>query len=190
MGKGLPRNMERRMTASATPKRFDPPPPTMTRADFIARFGGVYEHFPQIAEAAWDRGLTPAEDTAEGLAAAMADIAAAMDDAQKLALIRNHPDLAGKAAVAGELTEASKSEQAGAGLANCTPEEFARFQELNDAYKRKFGFPFILAVGGRNRHEILAAFEARIENDRDTEFRTAPAEIDKIARLRLEAMAG
>jgi OHCU decarboxylase len=189
MGKGLPRNMERRMNAGAAPNRFDPPPRTMTRGDFIARFGGVYEHFPRIAEAAWDRGLTPAEDTPDGLAAAMADVAAALGDADKLTLIRNHPDLAGKAAIAGDLTEASQSEQAGAGLANCRPEEFARFQELNAVYNQKFGFPFILAVGGRNRQEILAAFEARIANDRETELRSALEQIDKIARLRLEVMA-
>jgi OHCU decarboxylase len=177
------------MTDNAVPKRLDPPPRTMSRADFVAKFGGVYEHFPEIAAAAYDKGLSEAEDTAEGLAAAMATAAGAMDKERKLALIRRHPDLAGKAAVAGELTAASKSEQAGAGLANCTPEEFARFQELNAAYKEKFGFPFILAVGGRNRQEILAAFEERVRNDRDAEFKTALAQIDRIALLRLNAMA-
>ncbi len=170
-------------------RRFDPPPRLMAREGFVAKFGGVYEHFPEIAAAGWDRGLTKAEDTPEGLAAAMADVAAELDEAEKLALIRNHPDLAGKAAVAGELTDASRTEQAGAGLDQCTPDELRRFQELNDAYKGKFGFLFILAVGGRNRHEILAAFEARIANDRETELRTALSEIDNIARLRLEAMA-
>jgi 2-oxo-4-hydroxy-4-carboxy-5-ureidoimidazoline decarboxylase len=74
-------------------------------------------------------------------------------------------------------------------LDRCSPEEFARFQALNHAYKEKFAFPFILAVAGKTRHDILAAFERRIENDRETEFRTALAEIDKIARIRLEAMA-
>jgi 2-oxo-4-hydroxy-4-carboxy-5-ureidoimidazoline decarboxylase len=162
---------------------YDPPPRAMPRADFVARFGGVYEHFPQIAERTWDRGLTEAEDTAEGLAAAIGED-------EKLALIRNHPDLAGRAAVAGELTDASKAEQAGAGLDQCTPEEFARFQELNAAYKAKFGFPFILAVGGRGRHEILAAFEARIANHRDTELNIALQQIDRIARLRLDMLAG
>ena len=154
----------------------------MTRSDFVARFGGVYEHSPWIAEALHARGLTPAEDAPEGLAAAMAEVLASADEAAKLALIRAHPDLAGRAAIAGDLTDASKSEQAGAGLDRCTPEEYRRFQELNDAYKAKFGFPFILAVAGKTRHDILAAFEARIGNDRDMEFRTALAEIDKIAR--------
>jgi OHCU decarboxylase len=161
----------------------------MSRNAFVETFGGVYEHFPRVAEATFDCGLTAAEDTPEGLAAAMAKTAAGLDDAAKVALIRNHPDLAGKAAIAGKLTSASKSEQSGAGLANCTPEEFRRFQELNDAYKKRFGFPFILAVGGRTRQEILATFEARMGNERDAEFATALAEIDKIARLRLESMS-
>jgi 2-oxo-4-hydroxy-4-carboxy-5-ureidoimidazoline decarboxylase len=189
LGKGLRRNMEKGM-AERPVKPYDPAPRAMSRAAFVARFGGVYEHFPQIAERAWDRGLSEAEDTAGGLAAAMASIAVALDEEEKLALIRNHPDLAGKAAVAGELTAASKSEQADAGLDQCTPEEFARFQELNAAYRAKFGFPFILAVGGRGRREILAAFEARVENDRDTELRTALQQIDRIARLRLDMLAG
>jgi OHCU decarboxylase len=106
----------------------------------------------------------------------------------KLALIRAHPDLAGRAAIAGDLTASSRSEQSGAGLDQCTPEEYRRFHELNAAYKRKFGFPFILAVAGKGRHEILAAFEARVDNDRDREFDTAIAEINKIALRRLEAM--
>ena len=159
----------------------------MQREAFVEKFGGVYEHFPEIAEAAWAR-LTPQTDTPEGLAAALAELAAALDDEAKLKLIRNHPDLAGRLGVA-ELTAASRSEQAGAGLDQCTPEEFRRFQELNDAYKEKFAFPFILAVAGKNRHDILAAFERRVKNDRGTEFRTALAEIDKIARIRLEGLA-
>jgi 2-oxo-4-hydroxy-4-carboxy-5-ureidoimidazoline decarboxylase len=168
---------------------FDPLPRNMSRAAFVERFGGVYEHFPQIAEATHDRGLTEREDTAEGLAAAMATTAAGLDEASKLALICNHPDLAGKAAIGGQLTAASKSEQSGAGLADCTADEFRRFQDLNDAYKKKFGFPFILAVGGRNRQQILTAFEQRVANERDAEFRTALAEIDRIAQLRLESMS-
>jgi OHCU decarboxylase len=178
------------MTQSPAEKRFDPPPRGMTREEFLSRFGGVYEHSPWIAEAVWRRGLTPAEDTPQGLAAALAAVVHGADDDSKLALIRAHPDLAGRAAVAGDLTAASRSEQAGAGLDRCSPEEFRRFHELNDAYKEKFGFPFILAVAGKTRQDILAAFEARLGNDRETEFRTALAEIDKIARLRLEVMAG
>jgi OHCU decarboxylase len=170
-------------------RRFDPPPRAMDYSAFVAKFGGVYEHFPEIAMRAFGNGLSPETDTPEGLAGTMAAVAASLDRAAKLKLIRNHPDLAGKAAIAGELTEASKSEQAGAGLADCTPEEFARFQALNDAYKEKFGFPFVIAVAGLDRQAILDAFERRIENGVGQEFSEALAEIDKIARLRLETLA-
>jgi OHCU decarboxylase len=177
------------MTHSAVKRRFHPPPRDMSRQEFVGRFGGVYEHSPWIAEVVYDRGLRPAEDTPDGLAVALAAVLASAGDDAKLALIRAHPDLAGRAAIAGDLTAASKSEQAGAGLDRCTPEEYRRFQELNEAYKQKFGFPFIHAIAGKSRRDILAAFEARIENDPGTEFRTALAEIDAIARLRLQAMA-
>jgi 2-oxo-4-hydroxy-4-carboxy-5-ureidoimidazoline decarboxylase len=177
------------MNETAKPRRFDPAPRSMDHRAFVEKFGGVYEHFPEIAMRAFGNGLTPATDTSEGLSAAMAKVAASLDNPAKLQLIRNHPDLAGRVGIA-DLTASSRSEQSGAGLDRCTPEEFARFQELNDAYNRKFEFPFILAVAGKNRQEILAAFESRIHNDPDTEFRTALAEIDKIARIRLDALAG
>ena len=177
------------MTQGSGHEKFEPPPREMTRQDFVALFGGVYEHSSWIAEAVHERGLTAAEDTPDGLAAAMAAIVAAAADEAKLALIRAHPDLAGRAAIAGDLTAASRSEQVGAGLDRCTPEEYRRFQELNEAYKQRFGFPFILAVAGKTRHDILAAFETRSRNDPETEFAAALAEIDKIARLRLAAMA-
>lgn len=173
----------------AKPGGLDPPPRALERDAFVARYGGVYEHSPWIAEALFARGLTEAEDTDAGLAAALAAEVAEADDAARLALIRAHPALAGRAAIAGELTASSRSEQAGAGLDRCTPEEFARFQALNAAYARKFGFPFIIAVAGHDRRSILAAFEARLDNDPDTEFRTALAAINAIARLRLIAMA-
>jgi 2-oxo-4-hydroxy-4-carboxy-5-ureidoimidazoline decarboxylase len=102
-------------------------------------------------------------------------------------LIKAHPDLAGRAAIAGELTEASNEEQASAGIDQCSPEEFARFQDLNERYKAKFDFPFVMAVRKSNRHEILVAFETRLSNDPDDEFEQAIAEIHKIARLRLAA---
>ncbi len=170
-------------------RHFDPPPRKMEYAAFVDKFGGVYEHFPEIAMRAFGNGLSSETDTPEGLAAAMAEVAAALDHPAKLKLIGNHPDLAGRLAI-GELTAASRSEQAGAGLDQCTPDEFLRFQDLNETYKAKFGFPFILAVSGKTRGDILAAFEKRIDNDSETEFRAALSEIDKIARIRLEAMAG
>jgi OHCU decarboxylase len=120
----------------------------------------------------------------------MAEVLEGANEEAKLALIRVHPDLAGRAAIGGELTDASRSEQAGAGLDRCTPEEYRRFQELNAAYKAKFGFPFILAVAGKTRRNILDAFESRIGNDDETEFRTALDQIDLIARFRLQAFAG
>lgn len=165
--------------------KFAVSPAYLGRAAFVERFGSVYEHSAWIAEAVWEQGLTSSHDQVDTLAGAMADVLDASDDDAKLTLIRAHPDLAGKAAVRGELTEASTSEQAGAGLDQCSPEEFARFQELNDAYKEKFGFPFILAVKGKGRVEILAAFEARLTNDRETEFLNAIEQIHRIARLRL-----
>lgn len=177
------------MTQHMETTPFRPLPRQMPREAFVARFGGVYEHSPWVAARVYDRGLSASEDAPDGLAAAMAVVVAAADDEAKLALIRAHPDLAGRAAIAGELTASSKSEQAGAGLDQCTPDEYRRFQELNAAYKEKFGFPFILAVAGRTRKDVLAAFEARLARDRDAEFSTALAEIDKIARLRLRAMA-
>ena len=169
--------------------RLEPSPHTMDRASFVERFGGVYEHSPWIAEAAYDRGLTAETDEPEKLAAAMAAALASADREAKLALIRAHPDLAGRAAIAGDLTQSSKSEQAGAGLDRCAPEEFRRFQELNEAYKAKFGFPYILAVSGRNRQEILENFESRIGSDPEAEFEEALRQIDRIALIRIRALA-
>ena len=165
--------------------RSSPAPSRMSRADFVARFGGVFERSPWVAEAAFDQGLGPQHDTAEGLHAAMVDALRRADRAARLALIRAHPDLAGRLAMAGGLGAESSAEQKSAGLDRCTPDEFARFHALNDAYKTRFGFPVIMAVKGRSRAEILAAFERRIDNPPEQEFETALGEIERIARLRL-----
>lgn len=157
----------------------------MSRDAFVARFGGVFEHSPWIAEAVWEHGLGPEHDTADGLHAAMVEVLRRADRPAKLALIRAHPDLAGRLAVAGGLTAASSAEQASAGLDRCTTAEFGRFLELNQAYKAKFGFPFVMAVKGRTRAEILAAFERRLDHDPEQEFETALGENERIARLRL-----
>jgi len=161
-------------------------PSQLTRTLFVEKFGGIYEHSRWIAEAAYDAGLTPACDAAEGLAGAMAAGVAKGSDAQKRALIDAHPDLAGRLARAKRLTADSTSEQASAGLAQLTGEELQRFTALNDAYRAKFGFPFIMAVKGRTKAEILAAFERRLNNDAAAETATALAEIDRIALLRLK----
>jgi len=124
-------------------------------------------------------------DTLDGLATAMAAQVNTADEAAKMTLICAHPDLAGKAALRDELTAESRSEQAGAGLDQCSAEELAEFTRLNSAYKQKFGFPFIVAVKGLDRHDILAAFRARLNHERAQEFETALTQIHKIARLRL-----
>ncbi len=168
--------------------KFSVAPLSLDRAVFIERFGGVYEHSAWIAEAVRDTGLSDGHDAIETMAAAMTDTLDAADDEAKLTPLRAHPGLAGKAAVRGELSGASTSEQAGAGLDQCSPAELARFQELNAKYKEKFGFPFILAVRGKHRAEILDAFEERIKNDQQIEFHTAIEQTHRIARLRLSEL--
>ena len=164
------------------------PPGAPDRAGFLARYGGVYEHSAWIAEAVWDEGAT--SDDMNTLAEAMvARVEVAGKEAQ-LALLRAHPDLAGKLAVRGGLTIESTSEQAGAGIERCSQEEFEEFQRLNEAYKARFGFPFILAVKGYDRAGILDAFRRRVGNDLATEYREALDQVHRIARLRLRALAG
>lgn len=159
-----------------------------TREQFVARFGSVYENSPWVAEESYEAAAN-ASDASE-LARVFARRVDAAPHERKLELIRAHPDLAGKAAVAGELSSKSNEEQSAAGIDRCTPEEYAEFHSLNARYKEKFGFPFVMAVRNSNRQDILAAFGTRLGNDRDTEFATAIAEIHKIARMRLETMHG
>jgi 2-oxo-4-hydroxy-4-carboxy-5-ureidoimidazoline decarboxylase len=163
-------------------------PAQLTRAEFVATFADIYEHSPWVAEQAFDLGVDDSLNTVDGLHQRMADLFLNADQASQLALINAHPDLAGKAAVQGELTDASTSEQSGAGIHQCTSDEFARFTELNEAYQAKFAFPFIMAVKGSNRHQILAAFEERIHNSVEAEFSRALAEINKIALFRLQTL--
>lgn len=168
---------------------FSPAPAALPRADFVARFGGVYEHSPWVAERAFDAGLGAETAAARGLSAALhAQVEAGGHD-RRLALLRAHPDLAGKLALAGGLTADSSAEQAGAGLDQCTAAELAEFQSLNDRYKAKFGFPYVFAVRGRHRTQILENFRARAENDPEPEFAEAIEQVRRIALMRLEAMA-
>ena len=164
---------------------FKRAPSALDRTQFVTLYGRVYEHSPWIAEAAWSAGLKPQHDTVEGLHEALAAIVNAAPRGRQLALLNAHPDLAGRLAVRGELTAESSSEQASAGLDTCSPEEFRRFTELNEAYKRKFQFPFIMAVKGKSRAEILDAFERRVHHSEEVEFQTALAEVHKVALLRL-----
>lgn len=163
-------------------------PSEMSREAFIEVFGDIYEHSAWVAEMAWDSGLNDSHNSVDGLHQLMADILQSADREAQLALINAHPDLAGKAAIRGELTEASTSEQAGAGIHECSEEEFQRFTALNTAYKEKFGFPFIMAVKGSNRFQILAAFEERIHHSHEQEFTRALQEINKIALFRLREL--
>jgi OHCU decarboxylase len=160
----------------------------METMDFVARFGGVFEHSAWIAERALAHGAVPERPDAASLHEALAQEFRAADEAERLAVLKAHPDLAGRLAVAGELTDDSRMEQAGAGLDRLTPAEFARFTDLNTRYQARFGFPFIIAVKGLTKEEILHAFENRIHHTRQQEFETACHEVEKIARLRLEAM--
>lgn len=157
-------------------------PADVSLDEFLKVYGGIYEHSPWIAEGAYKTGAATVRD----MHSVMKKTVAAGTDAQKLALIRAHPDLA--PAIGTDLTASSVSEQKGAGLKECTPEEYAEFQQLNRDYKSKFGFPFIVAVKGLHRTDILKLFRQRMHNDAKTEFATALAQIDRIAYFRLMAL--
>ena len=161
-------------------------PSQLGRTLFVEKFGDVYEHSPHIAARAHAAGLTAEADTAAGLHKAMS---AAMNEGsaeEKRALILAHPDLAGRLARAKRLTADSAKEQGAAGLDTLTAEELAQFTALNESYRAKFGFPFIVAVKGLDKAQILARFEARVKNDPAAEFDEALRQIDRIALLRLE----
>lgn len=155
---------------------------------FVARFGGVFEHSPWIAERAHGLELGPAHDTAQGLHSAMARVFRAASEAERLGVLTAHPDLAGKLAAAKRLTAESTAEQASAGLDALTETEHQTFTDLNTRYTQAFGFPFIIAVKGRTKAEILSAFQQRVENGRATEFATACRQVERIALLRLTNM--
>ena len=160
-------------------------PSELSRPLFMARFGGIFEHSPWVAERAFEAGLGGEADTAGGLHAAMVRAMRAGSEAEKRTLIRAHPDLAGRLALAKQLTVESTGEQSSAGLDQLSATELTEFTALNDAYKARFGFPFIMAVKGRNKAEITAAFKTRLKNDAAQEFETALHEIETITRLRL-----
>jgi OHCU decarboxylase len=156
---------------------------TLDRDAFVARFGGVFEDSPWIAAEAWTVG--PFRSVAE-LHGTMVGLVERADHAARLALIRAHPDLAGKAAIAGALTPESTREQAAAGLDRLTPDQHARILELTAAYRERFGFPFVVCAREHTADSIIATAQARLAHDPDTEERTALAEIAKIAALRLD----
>lgn len=153
----------------------------LSQAEFLARFGPVYEASPWVAEGVWPAVAAGRLDEREALARAMRAVVDAAPHEMKLALIRAHPELASRTRMA----EASVREQSGAGLDQCSPAEFEAFQRFNAAYNARFGFPFIVAVKGLTRADILAAFEARLTNSPEVEFETAIAQIHRIAGFRL-----
>ena len=159
----------------------------MDRAAFVSTYGTVYEDSPWIAEAAYE-APTQVHDAVDHLAELMRGIVEAASEENQLALLRAHPELADRVRLAGDMADASKAEQRGAGLDECTEEEFAAFQRLNRAYRERHGFPFIIAVAGLDRQQILEALEARVANDTAAEFRTALNQVHRIALIRLRAL--
>jgi OHCU decarboxylase len=161
-------------------------PSRMTHEEFVAQFGGIFEHSAWIAERAYELELGPAHDSAGGLHNALCRMFRGASETERLGVLNAHPDLAGRLAAAKRLTRESAREQASAGLDALTDKERELFSKLNAAYVTTFGFPFIIAVKGKTKEEILAAFERRIGNDRATELNTACGEVERIALLRLK----
>lgn len=159
----------------------------LDQAGFVAALDGIFEHSPWVAEHAW--ASRPFADLAALEKALVGSMWAAPPEAQH-ALICAHPELAGRAAIAGELTAESTREQSGARLDACSPEEFAQLQDLNRRYNARFGFPFILAVRGLDRAAIIARFAERIQFTPEQEFKEALTQIARIASLRLQDRFG
>ena len=155
----------------------------MGREEFVARFGAVFEKSPWIAERAWEN--SPFKNL-DGLYAAFVGTIDDAPEERRVALIRAHPDLAGKAALAGELTEESANEQASAGLDRLSPGEYERFHRLNAAYREKLGLPYVVCVRDHTKETIIAGAERRLSNTREEEIGAALYEISRISRLRLE----
>lgn len=157
----------------------------LDQAAFTRQLADIFEHSPWVAERVWEHRPFP---TLDALHQQMVDIVGQASDSEKRALILAHPELAGKQAQSGTLTPSSAQEQRGAGLDQCSPEELHRLRTLNTRYQDKFGFPFIIAVKGRDRYQIMDAIEHRLAQSSDIEFQTCLDEIAQIARFRLQAL--
>ncbi len=155
---------------------------SMNQTGFTTALGFAFELSPWVVERAWDERPFA---SVEALHDAMMAVLDAATTADKLALIRAHPELASKAAIAKQLTAESNAEQASAGLDRLTPEEFARFHDLNAAYRDRFGFPFIICVRLNDKASILAAMQSRLSNDEAAEIAEAINQIGLISKLRL-----
>ena len=156
----------------------------LDRDEFTARLGFLFEGSPWIAAAAWEARPFAGRDALER---ALNTVIAEAPRDRQLALIRAHPDLVGRAALAGTLTKESTGEQQAAGLdpGRLTPAEVARFAEANAAYKDKFNIPFVICARENKKANILAGFDTRLNNDRETEIATALREIERIGHYRL-----
>ena len=154
----------------------------LDRAEFVRVVGPVFEHSPWIAETTW---LKKPFANLENLHQTLCETVEKSGEEKQIALIRAHPDLVGKFALAGQLTKESTNEQASAGLNKLSPEEIELFQKQNAAYKNKFGFPFVICARLNKKSAILDGFERRLKNSREEEIKTALEEIFKIAELRL-----
>lgn len=154
-------------------------------AEFVAALGAIFEHAPWVAEAVAARRPFA---SVEALFSAMREAVLAAPEARRLALLRDHPELAGRSARAGTIAAESIAEQAAAGLDRLSEPEYARFAALNSAYREKFGFPFILCIKRHGRASLLRQFEARLSGDIARERKTAEAEVFRIAAIRLDAL--
>ena len=152
---------------------------------FVELLGTIFEHSPWVAELVHPE--RPFSSRGE-LHQVMVGAVRRAPEVQRMELLCQHPELAGKEAGAGTLTDDSKREQAGAGLNQCTPEELLTIKSLNQAYHEKFDFPFIITVTGLNKYQIIAAMEKRLDNSEEQEFDTAIGEVEKIARIRIDAL--
>jgi OHCU decarboxylase len=154
----------------------------LDRPGFVAALGHLFEGPPWIVEAAWD---TRPFATFDDLQSKLVTVMAAASVEREVALIQAHPDLVGRAALAGTLSPSSTGEQAAAGLDRLTPDEIAAFTRLNAEYHERFGFPFVICARENKKDSILAGFAQRLTHTRDEEITTALGEIAKICRLRL-----
>ncbi len=159
----------------------------LDQTEFTALLGGIYEHSPWVASRSWPQ--RPFESFAH-LQATLAQVLDQASADERMAVIRAHPELSGRAALRGDLTANSREEQAGAGLDQCTPEEFAQLQEGNRAYAEKFGFPFIIAVRGLGRRDIIESLQRRRASSREEEIAAALEQIHRIAAFRLSEKVG
>ena len=154
-------------------------------ARFVEALGGIFEHSPWVAELACPQRPFASRDE---LHQVMASALKRAPEVQRMELLCQHPELAGKEASAGTLTDESQREQAGAGLNQCTATELMKIKSLNQAYHAKFEFPFIIAVTGLDKFQIIAAMEKRLGHSREAEFDIAISEVEKIGRIRIDAL--